>query len=724
MKLSLQPLYSQTNPGVENCPLGCTTTCIISQKAPNLQPASGCNCPLSSHQAKTYGAIAHGNADIIFNTSATGDGKSLGAYLAGLINPKFRIMALYPTIELIADQQRQLEDKYLKWFADAGGKKIDSLYGTELAKRAENAGKGGKFKELVRSLKLSSLILTNPDIFHLAIHGRYYNPSAEQGLLTFALAQYPYLYFADEFHIFGAHQEAAILNSLILIRNARQQKKPLKVLFTSATPKPRFIEQLGKAGFRIDTISGNYASSNPGGYRQISQPVELEFVELKDTDSISWLVEQVNQIKDILRAENRGKGLIILNSVALVNRVVCQLSNLLGDEIAVLEISGRIDKEERLIARQELKKSEKPVLIVATSAVDVGVDFDIHLLIFEISDSGNFIQRLGRLGRHPGFNSYKAFALIPGWMRWIIPQLKKYIEDGESVDRTRFREEIIEQVFSPPQEHEEYRQYWGGLQAQGMLHSISGESIRNKWEREERFGVSQDLRDRITQDLKKIYGERLEKKRGHWCALGKDKTGTGKTVQNELLSFRGGSDLQAAVWEVEKSRFYSYDLLRLLPHVDITVIDRKTFLENATKHQHPITEFPELYTQIYLKVNCWLEQKYDNIELDCDLGTDELNPCTLSLIEELSLEGHPQSSELRNHLKKQKILTFLIPLSRQHPTIWDVKNILRLGPNFGLYKLTDADDESYACAFNQDALLLEALKWKLKRCQTTKAYIY
>lgn len=722
MKLSLQPLYSQTNPGVENCPLGCTTTCIVSQKAPNLQPALGCNCPLSSHQAKTYGEVIYGNADVIFNTSATGDGKSLGAYLPGLINPKFRIMALYPTIELITDQERQLKDNYLKWFANADSKKIDSLYGAELAKRAENAGKGGKFKELVRSLKLNSFILTNPDIFHLAIHGRYYNPSTEQGLLTFALALYPYLYFADEFHIFGTHQEAAVLNSLILIRNARQQKKPLKVLFTSATPKPRFIEKLKQARFNVEQISGKYASINPGGYRQISQPVELEFVELKDIDSVSWLVEQVSQIKDILRAENRGRGLIILNSIAVVNRVFRQLSNLLGDEFTVLEISGRIDKKEREIARQKLEKSEKPVLIVATSAVDVGVDFDINLLIFDVSDSGTFIQRLGRLGRHPGFNSYKAFALIPDWMRWIIPQLKKYVEDGESVDRTRFREEIIEQVFSSPQEYEEYRQYWGGLQAQGMLYSISGESIRNKWERNERFAVSQDLRDHITQDLRKVYGDRLDKKRGHWYALGKDETG--RTVQNELLRFRGGSDLQAAVWEVEKSRFYSYDLLRLLPHVDITVIDRGTFLENAAKHQHRATEFPEAYTQIYLQVNSWREQKYDNLELDCDLGTDELNPCTLSLIEELSIEGHPQSSELRNNLQKQKILAFLVPLSRQHPTIWDVKNILRLGPNFGLYKLTDGDGDSYACAFNQDALLLEALKWKLRRCQTTKAYIY
>jgi len=42
---------------------------------------------------------------------------------------------------------------------------------------------------------------------------------------------------------------------------------------------------------------------------------------------------------------------------------------------------------------------------------------------------------------------------------------------------------------------------------------------------------------------------------------------------------------------------------------------------------------------------------------------------------------------------------------------------------FGLYRLKD-DDQYHACAFNQDALLLEALKWRLKPCVNTKPYIF
>ncbi|MGB7440380.1 MAG: type I-D CRISPR-associated helicase Cas3' [Coleofasciculaceae cyanobacterium] len=722
MKIHLKPLYSQLNAGVGSCPLGCKEVCSVVEQQTEASPLKP-PCPLFSHQAQTYEHLLSDQVDIVFNKIATGGGKSLAAYLPGLLGSKFRIVALYPTIELIADQENQLRNKYLQWFGSASSKRIDSLYGAELAKRAEKAQKGNKFKELLRSLKHSHFILTNPDIFHLILHFRYYNPATEQGLLPFALAQYPDLYLGDEFHIFGVHQEAAILNSLILIRNTRQKKRPLKVLFTSATPKPKFIAKLKEAGFRVKEVSGNYGSEECQGYRQIAQRVELEFVELKDTDSLVWLEEKAKQIKAVLQAETKkpGRGLIILNSVAVVNRVVSQLQDLLENEVIVKEISGRVDQQERETTRQKLEKANKPVLIVATSAVDVGVDFDIHLLIFEASDSATFIQRLGRLGRHEGYTYYKAFALIPSWMRWIVPQLRNYLEEGEKVDRTRFREEIIEQVFSDPQEYEQYRSYWGALQAQGMLFSISGAKTAKGWEQKERLAVSQRLCDRITQDLHQVYGRQLDKKPGQWFCLGKNKTG--QAIQEELLRFRGSSDLQAAVWEADKSRFYAYDLLRLLPYGEVEVIKRQEFLAELAKCGRSASEFPEGYIQVYLKIQAWSDKRHD-IELDCDLGEDELSLCTLTLIEGVSIEGHPQSSQLRKQLSKKKLLAFLVPLSRQHPTIWDVRNILYLSPNFGLYQLTDADNNSYGCAFNQDALLLEALKRKLRRCQRTKPYIY
>ena len=329
MKLFLQPLYSQLNPGVEKCPLGCTSECIITQKAPSLQPPPACACPLSSHQAKTYGEIIHGDADIISNQAATGDGKTLGANLPGLINPDFRMMGLYPTIELVEDQAEQ-QNKYNELFGLDASQRVDRLFGAELSRRVKQANKSNKFQELLLAIQQKPILLTNPDIFHYMTHYQYRDPAYGSDFLPLVLAEWPDLWVFDEFHIFGSHQETAALNSLAFIRRSQEnQSRPRRFLFTSATPKPDFIEQLRKAGFKVAAVEGVYASEKTTGFRQILQAVELEFVELTlDADTQTWLREMIPTIGQILNAESKARGLIIVNSVAKAGQVTRLLDEL------------------------------------------------------------------------------------------------------------------------------------------------------------------------------------------------------------------------------------------------------------------------------------------------------------------------------------------------------------------------------------------------------------
>ncbi|WP_199301752.1 type I-D CRISPR-associated helicase Cas3' [Sphaerospermopsis sp. FACHB-1194] len=682
-------------------------SCKVKQQAPNF--GEGNNCPLSSHQAETYHAIINSDAEIIFNTSATGDGKSLAAYLASLLNSDFQVISLYPTIELVADQKRQIINYYQK-FNLLEIDEIESLYGAKLAELVEQGEKTNKFKELLRIIKHKSVILTNPDIFHLATHSRYQNPAYSRAELAITLGRNPDLYIADEFHIFGSHQEAAILNSLLLIRHNRPKKRPLRVLFTSATPKDNFVKLLKNADFKVTSIKGEYESKPNPGYRQICQPIDLEFVQLdRESDAFNWLIQEHEQIRNILHQEGKGRGGIILNSVALVSRTVRELNKLMSPDVKVLEISGRIDKQEREKIHNDLENSEQPVLIVGTSAVDVGVDFRIHLLIFEASDSATFIQRLGRLGRHSGFNHYQGFVLLSGRTPWIKSRLEEKLTNLE-YDRDQFQE-IITEVFNAPTVFTEYPKYWGALQAQGMLFSMGSKKA----------GVIEQLKDKISEDLRLVYGEQLDKKRGHWFALGKDEKGVGKAVQQELLRFRGGSDLQAAVWD--EGRFYTYDLLRLLAYAEVEIIEREEFLKAAVNADHSHTEFPEKYIQVYLKVQKWSDQRY-NIELECDRSSDEIQQCILTFVDKLSIVGHPQT-EVNRCLKRQKLLGFLVPVNRTpNNSHWQISQTLYLSPTFGLYRLKDSDGQFYGCAFHQDALLLEAVKWKIRRCERSKSYIF
>lgn len=731
VEISLLPLYSKENPDPGSCLLDCRGECKVKPKAHNFWKKLDSPCPLSLHQVETCAEVLHGEAEVIFNIAATGDGKSLAAYLPALLDPKFHIMGLYPTIELVEDQNRHLKGCHQNFRLQQNiGLKvedwIDRLYGRELACKVQAAEESNKFQELWLSIEHTPILLSNPDIFHLITHFQYRDIAYDPYTLVNALAQYVDLWVFDEFHIFSAHQEAAVLNSLLLIRSTQQRKR--RFLFTSATPKHKFIEILKKAEFQLKVIGGKdyYSDKCTSGFRKILQEVKLEFVNLKspdtlkDSDPLSWLIDSANYIRDILNTvvkteekieiKGQGRGLIILNSVALVGRAVRELKKLLEPDIAVEEISGRIDSKERERIQAALKNEERrPVLVVGTSAVDVGVDFKIHLLIFEASDSATFIQRLGRLGRHEGFSSYKAFVLIPKRIPWIWSRLEKAFESLQTLDRNRFRE-IVEDVFDSPREFWEYRHRWGVLQAQGMLYCMSQGNSNDKRENKERQGVMQPIREQMTENMRRVYSA-LEAFDWYWKDARKDLVR--EAIQKQLLRFRGSSDLQAAVWDDSNnhSNFYTYDLLRLLPYVSVEVINQEIFLEAAKCSEHVKEEFPDKYIQVYLKLNknSWLDER-QSIELRCKTKPEELKPCTLSVIEKLNVVGHPQESDVNIHLSQKKLLAFIVPLdSNKLSDYWRIREMLYLNSTFGIHRLTDLNNDTYACAFNHDALLLDAL---------------
>src|SRR6266446_2877307 len=62
---------------------------------------------LLKHQVATWEAINDPEIDVVFNIAMTGDGKSLAAYLPAFKEQK-HIIAMYPTNELIQDQQVSL----------------------------------------------------------------------------------------------------------------------------------------------------------------------------------------------------------------------------------------------------------------------------------------------------------------------------------------------------------------------------------------------------------------------------------------------------------------------------------------------------------------------------------------------------------------------------------------------------------------------------------------
>lgn len=407
-QVALKPVYSYPAPKLEDVKLPQGWTLVW-------------------HQAETLKAIRDPNIDVIFNTAMTGDGKSLAAYLNNLQGESYYALGLYPTNELARDQEMQL-NRYIEEFQPKNEPRINRLSGADLELYAESEGirKG----EAIRTrIEQSEIMQTNPNILHYLRQHAYLTPKDRPDQIWSQLDTKFDLFIFDEFHVFSAPQIASVINTMLLVRHTKRRKK---YLFLSATPEAQMIARLEKAGFRpkiIDPYSEDKyqfpntpeqeARLTAEKWRQVAREISLTFIPLEPTYKASenWIWENRELILAHFEQHPGSKGAIILNSIAAVKR----LTPLLKDFLYPLQV----EENTSLTGRDDKARSLEADLVIGTSTIDVGVDFKINFLIFESADAGNFIQRLGRLGRHDGyekngqqipFNNFTAYALTPNYL--------------------------------------------------------------------------------------------------------------------------------------------------------------------------------------------------------------------------------------------------------------------------------------------------------------------
>ncbi|MEZ4684300.1 MAG: type I-D CRISPR-associated helicase Cas3' [Caldilineaceae bacterium] len=171
-----------------------------------------------------------------------------------------------------------------------------------------------------------------------------------------------------------------------------------------------------------------------------------------------------------------AKGAVIVNSVAQAKRLVVRLR-------ALCEPHGlRVGENTGLTSRTLRAESFDCDLLVGTSTVDVGVDFQINFLLFESRDAGSFLQRLGRLGRHTGYvhdgqsidfaGGFQAHALLPPWTLEALAKptdsnVTPLVDEMEP-DREQFID-AIRSAYLPTADFAQYARYWGGLQSTRVL---------------------------------------------------------------------------------------------------------------------------------------------------------------------------------------------------------------------------------------------------------------
>lgn len=715
--ITLKPVYSQTVPTPE-----------------------GVHIPdkwsLSWHQAETLKALRDPEIDVVFNTAMTGDGKSLAAYLNVMQGDGINAIGLYPTNELARDQEIQIAD-YITRFQPPGRPRVARLSGEELEIYAESQNLR-KADAIASRTSQREILLTNPDIFHYLHRGAYLIPQQENPDKLWGRIDQRYrLFIFDEFHIFSAPQIASVINTLLLIRLTKRRKK---FLFLSATPNNELLNRLRTAGlickeinpgeenkYYFPDIADQCQQLEKQNWRKVSRALRLNFVSLEPSShhSEQWLKENAKLILDYFLEHPSSKGAIILNSIASIKRLTPFFREFLKPyRLTVGENTGLSGKTAR-------EKSRKADLILGTSTIDVGVDFKINLLLFESADAGTFIQRLGRLGRHDGyeqdgqqfnFSCFTAFALVPNFLAGRLFSDEKHPLENEGVyDRASLNQHIRE-LYRPVNGFQSYYSRWAGVQSENLCskQNLAHPNIQASYP-----GSLQAFRATTEKIFETTFGRVAGCKRQwreQWQTIsGKN---TQSPIHAEAVSFRGSSPLQFGVVDLTEShlgeQFKTYELPGILSNLEVEMITEADFRRQvdttSARTGQSIAKGRFDYCLGFIKLHGYREERLDwHFTYPAEALQSAADDYRVKLLLGVQV-WQPQNrwvEQINQRLSKQALVSYVL----RCPAI-EARNRLRLPMHFPLYPIDEVGrrdrQAGYSIAFGQAALLLETVAYRIK----------
>jgi len=678
------------------------------QLPPSMRDEDG-TVRLMAHQAQTIAALRADAYDIVINRAMTGDGKSFAGQYLPLVEG-WDAMTLYPTNELSLDQRQSLDSLLRIWQPDTWqGKKMDRLDAAGLDK-IEADMEAGRPDALMKVLNSYQLILTNPDIFHLMMNFRYGKYGSRSTLIPEQVARYYRLITFDEFGLFGVPQVASVMSAILLMREMSNQHP--RFLFLSATPQELLVRAAECVGLSIKQISGDYLHGYPESknYRRILQEVDLYMHKFRMED---WIRGHADLIIQFYEKHPHAKGVIICNGVGTAYRV----HQLLRELCPTINIGDEPNTGLTPLSERERNAD----LLVATSTIDVGVDFRINFLVFESIDGASHLQRLGRLGRHKAdangheFSAFEAHALLPAW---VVERLAQRFPDGSRIDRdgTGSYREALQEDYPSLQSFERYLRRWGGVQAAHVIAMLSKAEIRVQTEA---------MRERLKAHYDRLY----EKSVKRYFTLKET-----LAIRDEATSFRGSSPFMILVKQVNgKERGIStYNLLSLLLQADLTPADIEEFYRDEEKRKEGSRKLLERAKPLAAyELKAWLnETRKISFQLRQELEAVDLTRVIQLEGVQINIDSGKPLNELRRLNEALDERKFAARLVAEAPD--EIRKRLRLGYTFGLHpftgKLWRPDEErletmSGSVAFARDALLLDSIYFPPKEEKPSQAFI-
>lgn len=684
---------------------------------------------LSEHQVETYKALICPDIDVVINTAMTGDGKSLAGQLPLLINwSEVPTIALYPTNELIQDQYRSIEEQFPKW-----GQKSDrvaTLYGAKLDELYAGAETLSRPEVLLREIQNGRFVLSNPDILHAILQFHYQQFGRAATHIAGQVAQNFAQFIFDEFHIFDAAQMTAVLTGLLLLYE--QSRYPIKTLFLSATPDERLIKPLERVGFgdRLKIINPQQAGwyvhgDDPGtGWRPILRGNSITFVPQTAEEWMATGVQEV-LLPWFQHYKQGAKAAIIVNSVATALRLVEHLR-------AVLPTNLRVEPNTGLNGRSTRKASYDADVLVGTSTVDIGVDFRINLLIFEANSAGTMLQRLGRLGRHDGyerdgsfhsFRQFAAYALVPPFVyeRLTTSQEKQplHLHSGDIIDRQKLAEHI-NAVYPPAADFQQYARTWGRFQPAKVYYTLLGKSVTAKYTDHNLRESFAPIREHLRQRYFKLVQSTMKDAIDQWQSY--RHTGEELLVQ-EAQSFRGGSPFDCGVLKEGEGEPLTYNLFWLLANARLDLLDQQAFCNAVERMGRSVKPYQRGFQVAFFR---WLglrEQRQEvTVLLDKQTSDWEAHRHHTAQVlpgVRFDVNGHEWLNTLNRQLARHAVVGVLVPGYEPQ----QLRREVYLPGLFALHRYRDAYGLAGCVAFGRQALLLDSkLRHRSLRAATGGAF--
>ena len=653
---------------------------------------------LREHQVKTFDAIRDPDIDVVFNTAMTGDGKSLAAYLPALVNNR-RVLAMYPTNELILDQRKQIRSYCSQFNRDITPECMFSEHLYDLRAELELGSQASAIEFLAEG---HEVLLTNPDIFNLIANFKYMSEHQNPDRLLQTILNCYDIFLFDEFHIYDVSQVVSVLTAMLyIIEQARGTRERKKFVFLSATPNQLLSECLDQSGLRYEIIEGDYRFENAAeqNWDQICQPFTLYFHAVgRQTEA--WIQNHYQEMVDWFSNNPGSRGAIIVNSVATAKRIIeffKERQEADDFRLSFGEITGLTSKRKKESAR-------KAELVVGTSTVDVGIDFEINYLIFEALDAGSWVQRLGRLGRHKGdkqsgvtFTNFVAHSLLPKYVaeRTEAANIPEEINKVSLVESMK-NDDKEKRIFSPTNDFRNYQRSWGWLHPAHVINTLGHPRLRDNYA---------SLREQLIETYSDIFKVDISERVKWYYKITQDRP---EIIENAVTQFRGETPFTCGILDEDDGEIKTYDLLWILRNAETEWINKRDFMEVV--ESQGIQPHRYKYVDVYLRLLKYrpeserLRIRYNKAILS---GFSEDAYCRVNARQGFQIDGNFQDINRINRSLKRKKLLCLIRKERAD----ELRARLRLPPLFGISPLVDSEGNPLSVIFFKDALLLQSLPY-------------